>query len=1011
MKLKDTKIATQLRFGLSVILLLVAGFGAFAWHQTNQFWLGTKTMYDYPLQVRTAIGELESDILSIRLEFRNQLLATDEAARQTAIQNSAVYRADAARQFEILQQRYMGPPGDIVAAQNAFARWGSVREQDPAPGLVGGIAEAMSRIAETGDVGKSREQLRLAIDRIDDFARNKADQLYQTASAQSADMNVHLLLVISVLLLVTLLVDGFLLKGIRAPLAELTMATKQFRQGHLDVRSQYVSANEFGTLSAAFNTMAEEMQTQAQVNDNEARLAEIMLREDEVHAFCRELLKGLLAYTSSQIGAVYFQNEAQTAYVHFESIGLVAGGRAAFSATELEGEMGAVLTTRQIQHITAIPADTRFAFAAVSGDFMPREILTIPVLSGPVVVAVISLASIHPYDASALRLVNDIWSVLTARINGVLAFRKIHYFAEQLEQQNRQLEVQKRELALQANEVSEQNAELEMQKLQLDQANQLKSAFLSNMSHELRTPLNSVIALSGVLTRRLVHTIPPEEYSYLEVIERNGKNLLDLINNILDLSRIEAGREELCFSSFSVAEWVGDIVAMLDPLARDKNITLTNRVTEDLAPLTSDPVKCRHILQNLVGNALKFTEAGSVEITARQLTDELQVTVRDTGIGIAPNSITHIFDEFRQADDSTSRKYGGTGLGLAIAKKYAHLLGGDITVESTPGMGSSFTLHLPQVAAWSVIAQPVETAGVNAPAAAPLASPARGQRLLLVEDNDPAIIQLTDILHSQGYQVQVARDGREALALIEQSVPDAMILDLMMPEVDGFQVLKAIRNEPRTAQVPVLILTAKHVTREELSFLTSNHIHQLIQKGDIHKEGLLAEVARMVAPSPTEPTPPPTEPTPSPTEPPPSPLPPLPPMPPPPRRHPRSARPGQPLVLVAEDNPDNLRTARALLGENYQVITAEDGHSALQQARLHQPDLILTDLSMPVMDGFATLAAIRQDETLADIPVIAVTASAMKGNREQILARGFDGYISKPIDHNVLLQTMREFLD
>jgi CheY-like chemotaxis protein len=258
------------------------------------------------------------------------------------------------------------------------------------------------------------------------------------------------------------------------------------------------------------------------------------------------------------------------------------------------------------------------------------------------------------------------------------------------------------------------------------------------------------------------------------------------------------------------------------------------------------------------------------------------------------------------------------------------------------------------------------------------------RHLLLVEDNEPAIIQLTDILQGPGYQVQVARDGKEALALIGQGVPDAMILDLMMPEVDGFQVLQAIRSDPRSARVPVLILTAKHVTKAELSFLKGNHIHQLIRKGDIDRRGLLAAVAGMIPPPQAQPAPPP------------------------PRRRP--ATPGQARILVVEDNLDNLRTVRALLGGLYQLVEAEDGRSAVELARLHQPDLILTDLALPVMDGFAALSAIRQDETLRDIPVVAVTATAMKGNREEILARGFDGYISKPIDHDTLMRMLREFL-
>ncbi|MEI6077914.1 MAG: response regulator, partial [Verrucomicrobiota bacterium] len=812
-----------------------------------------------------------------------------------------------------------------------------------------------------------------------------------------------------------------------SPLAELLAAVEQFRHGRLDQRCGYAARNELGALATAFNSMAETIQTEIKIEHGAALLAGVMLREEEVHGFCRELLNGLLQHTGSQIGAVYFLNDAKTEFEHFESIGLGARGRAAFSAAGLEGELGTAVASRRIQHIQAIPEDTRFAFAAASGEFRPREILTIPVLSDHTVLAVVSLASIRAYDAASIRLVHDIWSVLTARVNGVLAFRKIQDLAERLDQQNRELntqkrelaaqasalaeqnaelemqkhqldaqasalakqntelEMQKRELATQASALTEQNTELEMQKHQLDEANRLKSAFLSNMSHELRTPLNSVIALTGVLNRRLAKSIPAEESSYLEIIERNGKNLLLLINDILDLSRIEAGREEITVNQFAIRELADELVAMIEPQAAQKGTALASTIGQDLPPLTSDFVKCRHILQNLVGNAVKFTEQGRVTLSARLAGSDIFIAVADTGIGIAAEHLPHIFDEFRQADGSTSRKYGGTGLGLAIASKYALLLGGGITVESAPGQGSTFTLRLPLVLASPGVVEPVTAGKYTVPRTAAPSPAGPGKNLLVVEDSEPAIIQLTDILQAEGYRIQVARNGKEALAQVALTVPDAMILDLMMPEVDGFAVLKEVRGRERTSQLPVLILTAKHVNKAELSFLKGNHIYQLIQKGDINKHDLLAAVAGMVTP----PAPPPPAPV--------------------SRR--RATRPGQPVVLVVEDNPDSLRTARALLAGHYQVIEATDGQAGLEQARRHQPDLILMDIAMPGVDGIQALKEIRADGALRHIPVIAATASAMVGDREAILAHGFYSYISKPIDAELLLKTLREALD
>ena len=988
MQWKDLKIGTQLRLGLGAMLALVLVLGAVAWVQTDRLWLQTESLYAHPLQVRRAVGDIQAQVLTMQRSMLELCLAESEPERDTLRQTLDVCEASIHRDFDIIHTRFLGPPTTIAHAELAFTQWKAIRDETHRLVREGKLAEALRRIRPGGVCGVQVEQVLGAIQQLGEFAMDKADEFYRGSEIGHRNFVIHLALLIGVMLLLTLIVFRFISQGVNSPLAELTTALQLFRRGNLDQRCHYASANEFGSLAATFNTMAEAIQTQTQSDANAIQITGVMFREKDPHAFCRELLKGLLQHTGSQVGAVYFLNAARTTYELFESIGLSTDARADFSAAALEGELGTAVATRQIQRITAIPADSRFALAAVCGSFMPREIMTIPVLADHTITAVISLASIRAYDALATRLVGDIWSLLTARMNSVLATRQLKEFAEQLEQQNRELAGQQQELTTQAAELTEQNTELEMQKRKLDESNRLKSAFLSNMSHELRTPLNAVIALSGVLHRRLANAIPAEEYGYLEVIERNGKNLLMLINDILDLARVEAGRADISISNFSLRELAGEIVALLAPQAQAKGLTLVSHVGADLPQLASDPDKCWHILQNLVSNAVKFTEQGSVEIAAQQVDSEFQVAIRDTGIGIAADQLPNIFDEFRQVDGSTSRKYGGTGLGLAIAKKYALLLGGRISVASTPGQGSTFTLHLP-AAPGPADGAPATGQATPSPAdsTGPQPTPAgTGHHILVVEDSPPAVLQLQDILQAAGYRVQVARDGREALNQIAQHPPDAMILDLMMPEVDGFQVLKAVRSAAQTAHLPVLILTAKHVCKEELSFLEDNHISELIQKGDVNRHDLLIAVAQMVVPQP------------------------VPPSPPEPRRRLRPARPGKPVILVVENNPDNLRAAQALLSEQYEVMEALDGQAAIAQARRHLPDLILLDIAMPVMDGRQVLREIRQDESLRHIPVIAASAHAMKGDREKIIKYGFDGYLAKPLDADLLGKTLRDAL-
>lgn len=988
MRLHELKIGTQLALGLGCILFFVILLGVQSYQQEEKMWEETKGLYEHPLQVRRAIGDLSVDILSIHRGMRDLILTENASEREQLIQYIDTTEASALQKFDILYERYLGPRGDIDTLYNEFIGWRAIRDETFQLVREGNSTEATNRIKLTGTGGSSVTRMMEEIKVISDFSLERGDQFYRTAEALKNSLIIQLWILIGIILILSLFISYLLLKGIRDPLRELTHVTEEYRMGRFDARSGYSSENEFGVLVTSFNTLADTIQSEMKNKENTVEISAVMLREDELRSFCKELLTVLLQYTDSQIGAVYLLHSEKAEFSVFESIGLSDSGRRPFSAEIHEGEFGLALVTRQIQRITDISDETRFSLSTVSGDIRPREIVIIPIVAGKDVVAMFSLSSVHPYSPEAIRLVTDLHGILTARFNGVLAFTKIHEVSEILENQNRELSSQSRELIAQTHELKDQNIELEVQKKQLDESNRLKNVFLSNMSHELRTPLNSVIALSGVLGRRLRGTIPDDEYSYIEVIERNGRHLLSLINDILDISRIEAGREEVLISRFSLHQLAGLVIEMVGPKAHEKNIALYNRIDTALPHIFSDLSKCQHILQNIVANAVKFTKEGSVEISADVTSDEISITVTDTGIGIPADKLSYIFDEFRQADERIARTYGGSGLGLSIAKRYALLLGGDITVESSVGSGSTFTLHLPVSRSPDLSDQQTEPGmysgkRIGDPS---LGSTGVGKTILLVEDSEPAIIQIRDLLEEQKYLVRVARNGKEALEQVSETLPDAMILDLMMPEVDGFTVLHMIRTQKKTTLLPVLILTAKHITNEELKFLKGNHIHQLIQKGDISRTNLLAAVEEMVTGCQEK-----EEPV--------------------SRGTTRPEVRETPRILVVEDNPDNMTTVRALLKDSYDLIEAPDGQLGIEQARTHHPDLILLDISLPVMDGFEVLDILRSDNFLREIPVIALTARAMKGDRGEILGSGFDGYLSKPIDGELLVHTIQRVLN
>ncbi len=995
MGFNDFKIANQLRIAIFFIFFMVLLLGGISWYQANTLWKHTQNLYDHPLKVRQAVNGLETDIFALNRNTKRYIRANTTEKRQNILQSLNKTNADINWRFMILHSQYLGPQTDIQKLEKDFDKWSRILN-----GVVDLVRVGKNNMTfEMAILSVQNEanlnQLLDRVQTISKFASQQASKFYQDAQNQKNKLEQRLFFLLGIIIIFLFIFYYLLHHAIRSPIKKLTLATQKFSEGNYEARVNYSSKNELGDLSSAFNEMALTIQSHIKLEHKTFRFNTSIFKSEDLALFSKALINELTELTQSQMGALYLLNNEKTEFILSESHGLSTKAKTHFSAKLKEGEFGEALSVKKIVHLSEIPEDTSFTFATTSGNFKPRDIITLPIISDKETVAVISLSSIYAYPRETLSLLQNIFHSLTARINGVLLFHKLKQQATQLEKQNTELEIQGKELSAQSMELGRQNTELKMQKNQLDEANRLKSTFLSNMSHELRTPLNSVIALSSVLKRKLKTAIPEEEYSYIDVIERNGKQLLELINDVLDLSRIESGRVEIEQTDINIKELINGMITLIEPQATEKNIILKTLINKDMPPLKSDGNKIRHILQNLIGNAVKFTEKGKVEVTAFKKEKYLHILVSDTGIGISPDQIHNIFDEFRQIDSSTSRKYGGTGLGLSIAKKYAHMLGGTIEVQSTPGEGSVFTLILPL--------EPGKTKIMENPPVIQQPSMVRRKRsvtknkaqakektILIVEDSEPAIIQLKDILNEAGFHVLVSHNGREALEQIAKTLPDAMILDLMMPEIDGFQVLEAVRANVDTSELPVLVLTAKHLEGKDLKNLRHNHIFQLLQKGDVNREELLQLIFDMVFPKKETAGETQKEKVKI-------------------RRNTKAPTDEKPLILVVEDNVDNLLTIKSLLGEDYRTIEAYDGRDGIAKAKMHHPDLILMDIAMPVMNGFRAFDAIRKEKDLQHIPIVAVTASAMTADREEILHYGFDGYISKPIDINQFEKIIKSF--
>jgi len=800
--------------------------------------------------------------------------------------------------------------------------------------------------------------------------------------------------------------------AVTKPLEDMSEVSLKIQNGDYSQRVKEVGQKEISHLAKTINRTTQTIERAINISKARTGILEQIIKTRSIKQFTWEIIRQLCHYSDSQVCAIYGFNQNTNKFEHLDSIGMDKKLIESFDFNSKEGIVGDVVNKKGIIYLKDISPETVFSYKTVTGNMVPREMIAFPLIHDGKIKAVIILASIYPYHAEVLEMISQSMTQIAITMENLLADEEAKHLHQEIKERNEslknltsELKEQAEELKNQKEELEHQNIELELQKNEVQEANRLKGEFLSNMSHELRTPLNSIIALSDILETQLKKDISEEQSQYLKVIARNGKNLLNLINDILDLSKIEAGKINILPEYFSLKQVIHNICDDFSYQSQEKGIGLKIELSEELPEIYTDRQKVNQILQNLVSNAVKFTERGSVKIKC-DYNDKRKIftiSVLDTGIGIAGENIDSIFEEFKQVDGSVSRKYGGTGLGLSIVSRLVKKLGGEIFVESKEGEGSVFTVNLPREIARDYNIALLAKDKEKAPEKEEKTKTKSIQsQLLLVEDNESAISQVKFLLEDKGHRVAVARKGQEALQHLQKQIPDGIILDLMMPEMDGFEVLKALRQSASTKDIPVLILTAKDLTEEEISELKSNGIQKILFKGAIDREELLEKINKLLPDKATQKV----------------------------EEHIGEA-PGRDFtiqeidsnimdipvekyrgkkILVAEDNGDNLLTIKAILKEYYQVIEAIDGEEALRKIYHELPDLILLDIGLPEIDGFEIIRRLKKDSKTKNIPVIALTARAMSEEREKILQEGSDDYLAKPVETSGLLKKINKWI-
>jgi len=938
----------------------------------------------------------------------------------------------------------------------------------------------------------------------------------------------------------------------------------EISDGNYDVRVADNESDALGIVSGSLNNMAESLDKSfTLLSEKEwlqagiAQLNDVMIGEKTTDELAKEVLNFIANYTNSKAGIIYsFENDMLHAVAGYSYD--PNGKRREIKSGE--GLTGQAFASGEIMELRfSPPEDYTISFAL--GDVKPAHIIAIPLIENTIN-GVIEMASLNEYSNGEMQFFHSIGNNIGIALKAAQNRERIQELLEETQAQSEELRVQHTELEtmnaeletqtekLQASEeelrvqqeelqqtneelaerstlLEERNLEIQKKSEDLELSTRYKSEFLANMSHELRTPLNSILLLSRLLSENNEKNLTQEQTEFARVIQSSGKGLLGLIDEILDLSKIEAGKMDLEFLEVPVTEISENLKALFSEVAKHKNIAF--EIAADNAPhvIKTDRMRLEQILKNLISNAIKFTSEGSVtlEISKHEANDQLiAFTVKDTGIGIAPEKQPLIFEAFQQADGSTKRKYGGTGLGLSISRELAKLLNGQITLKSTVGEGSSFTLTIPISGTATLPMQKVEI-----PAAEPVQPKAvdpyissvipedvpddrdnlgdTNKIILIVEDDTHFAKSLLQFTRERGYKGIVSVRGDHALNLAMVYKPVGILLDIQLPVKSGWEVMEELKTNPQTKHIPVHIMSSHKLRQESLLKGAVNFLDKPVafeQMPDIFKriehiinresqkvliiednpkhakalaffletyninseiksevsEGVDAlqkadvdcvildmgipdkqsyEILENVKKNPGL------------------------------ENLPVIVFTGRSLsmkeelkikkyadsiviktaysyqrmldevslfmhlveenkngkkpnvmnnvlngktVLVVDDDVRNIYSlTKALESLKMNVITAIDGKEALKVLAEHpKTDVVLLDMMMPNMDGYETAERIRQNKKFKHLPVIAVTAKAMTGDREKCINAGASDYITKPVDVDQLLSLLRVWL-
>ena len=816
--------------------------------------------------------------------------------------------------------------------------------------------------------------------------------------------------------------DMDLLRGIIADLRHEEHELRVQRQGEMDQAYHFALISGFVTalvgllVTLAVAVLIRRTSTlrarQEWLQTGMVNLSQVIAGDQRIEQLTESMLRYFAGYFNATAGAFYVRNDR--AYGRTATYGVPSASATPESFHEGDGLLGQAARERKVIRVDEVPEKLLTLGSALTHG-SPRQVVIAPASTDGLVNSVFELGFLQALDPLALELLDRASETIAIAVKSANYRTQLQDLLEETQRQSEELQAQSEELRVSNEELEEQSRALKESQVQLEQqqaeveqtnaelseqtqllenqrdeltrsksevqlkaqelerASQYKSNFLANMSHELRTPLNSSLILAKLLADNPKGTLTAEQVRYAQTIQSSGNDLLALINDILDLSKIEAGHMEVRAEGVAPSSIVKDVTRIFEPLTAQKQLAFKAETVEPLpALLETDVQRLQQILKNLISNAVKFTEQGSVTLTVKRAPDaHVCFAVTDTGIGIAPEHQRDVFEAFRQADGTISRKFGGTGLGLSISRELARLLGGTIELHSELGKGSTFALILPErYSPEQVQPRPLPLGVALAHAQAPLPSalapvapasgpprapsPSRtrddrenltlGGRIILIIEDDQSFTQiLYDLAHEMGFQSLIAHTAEDALILAQQYTPSAVLLDVGLPDHSGLTVLDRLKRDARTRHIPVHVVTAGDHAQTAYSLGAAGFMIKPVKREDLQEtfQQLETHLASRM------------------------------------RR-----------VLIVEDD-DTQREAVSKLLSSHEVETVGVGTAAecLELLKGSTFDCMVLDLSLPDATGYSLLETLSREDAHSFPPVIVYTGRDLKADEEQKLRR------------------------